>query len=89
MQRQVIFILLYFLLGIIFCQWVMPLIDGILNVILTALETVKGKLSVKITDYTIQIQNMSNPDTEIPKNVIGFALPDYEEEEDEEEDENL
>lgn len=68
----------------------MPLVDGLLNVILTALEMVKGKLSVKITEYTVQIQKMSTLDEETTaKNVIGFALPDYEEEEDEEEDEDL
>lgn len=66
----------------------MPLVDELLNVILTALEMVKGKLSVKITEYTVQIQKMSTLDKETTtKNLIGFTLPDYEEEEDE--DENL
>lgn len=62
----------------IFATAIAPIIDSAAAVIMTGLEAIKGKWSVKITEYNYQIQKMGNEPTE--SRVIGFALPTEEDE---------
>lgn len=74
-------ILKKFIAGIIFATTIAPILDSAASVIMTGLEAIKGKWSVKITEYNYQIQKMG--DDEPQTRVIGFAAPteedDYEE----------
>lgn len=81
-------VFLYFIAGIIFIQWIVPIGDALANLIISYLEMLKGKASLGITQYNAQIQKLAeeiaNP-PEIAHHVIGFQVPsseDYEEEED-------
>jgi hypothetical protein len=64
----------------IFATAIAPILDSAVTVILTGLEAIKGKWTVKITEYNHQIQNMGNEPTN--SRVIGFITPteedDYE-----------
>jgi len=62
----------------IFATAIAPIVDSAAAVIMTGLEAIKGKWSVKITEYNYQIQKMGNEPTE--SRVIGFALPTEEDE---------
>lgn len=59
--------LFYFILGILFIEYIYPLIDSIITVWLTALEAKKGKYSKIINDINLEITG-----TETSANVIGF-----------------
>lgn len=48
-------ILFIFILGVLFVQFVLPLIDSILSLICAFIEMLKGKISVKIAHYNKQI----------------------------------
>ena len=73
----------YFLFGMLTVGYISPLLDKILEVILTFLEMVKGKITVKITELNGQIKKLQDEE-ETPKNIIGFVAP--EEKDDENED---
>jgi hypothetical protein len=64
----------------IFATAIAPILDSAVSVLLTGLEAIKGKWTVKITEYNCQIQNMGNEPTS--SRVIGFIAPteedDYE-----------
>ena len=62
----------------IFATAIAPIVESAATVIMTGLETNKGKWSVKIAEYNYQIQKMGNEPTE--SRVIGFALPTEEDE---------
>ncbi len=81
--------LYYFLLGIIFIQWCIPLGDSLVELIVSAIETLKGKLGVKISKYNAEIQKIADDlDKPIAHNLIGFQVDSSEEDEEEyEEDE--
>lgn len=53
-----------------------PLIDGIVAVILSGLEALKGYFGLKITEYNTKIRKLSIQEDK--KNLIGFS---YQEEE--------
>ena len=57
-----------------------PILDSATQVVLTGLEAIKGKWTVKITEYNCQIQKIG--DEPSSARVIGFAPPveedDYE-----------
>lgn len=77
----VIYIIIAFLLGIIFIQWVTPLIDGIINLILTQFEVWKGHMVVKITNYQKQTSKIKDEfEGKSKTQVIGFTMSDEEEE---------
>ena len=85
--------LLYFILGILFVEIVIPVIESFVSLILTWIEAAKGKASLTITKLSADIQKIQkesavSEDTVAPR-VIGFTLPDttedYEEEEEDEE----
>lgn len=64
----------------IFATAIAPILDSAAAVVMTGLEAIKGKWTVKITEYNYQISKMS--DEPISTRVVGFAAPteedDYE-----------
>ena len=57
----------------IFATAIAPILDSAVAVIMTGLEAIKGKWTVKITEYNYQIQKIGG---EAPTTrVIGFATP--------------
>ena len=74
-------ILKKFIAGMIFATTIAPILDSAAAVIMTGLEAIKGKWTVKITEYNYQIQKLGDEST--PVRAIGFAAPveedDYEE----------
>ncbi len=72
-----------FLLGIVFIQWIVPLIDGIINLFLTQLEVWKSSMTVKIANYQTQITQAKKELEETNTSAIGFVIKeeedDYEE----------
>lgn len=83
--------LLIFLAGILFIQFIMPLLDGLLSVVLLALEAKKAALSEKVNESNIKMKQAATSAEEAmyPKpRQIGFTAPaeEYETEEDEDYD---
>lgn len=67
----IIYIIMIFLLGIIFWQWIIPLGEGVMNLFLTFIELLKSHLNVKIA----QNQAKMKDDTENNKtSMIGFTI---------------
>lgn len=81
--------LTFFILGIVFIQWCIPLGDSLIELIITWFELLKGKAGVKITKYNVAITKMKDElDAPIANNLIGFQVDSTEEDEEEyEEDE--
>ena len=78
-------ILNYFIAGMLFATIISPLIDAVATVLITGLEVIKGKWTLKITEYNYQIQKLGDEDDDKPKmKPIGFSAP--KEEDDNEED---
>ena len=75
-------ILKKFIAGMIFATAIAPILDSATAVIMTGLEVLKGKWSVKVTEYNYQIQKLGDEPTS--SRVIGFVAP--EEEDDYEDD---
>jgi hypothetical protein len=48
--------LLIFLAGILFVQFIMPLLDGLLSLVLLALEAKKAALSEKVNESNIKMK---------------------------------
>lgn len=73
--------LLYFILGIIFVTYVIPLLDGISAWFLTWVEAKKAKQSEVINLTNIKMrQAATSAEEDFPKRLIGFRMPDEEEE---------
>ena len=66
-------ILKKFIAGIIFATTIAPILDSAAAVIMTGLEAIKGKWSVKIAEYNYQIQKLGDEPTS--SRIIGFAAP--------------
>lgn len=81
--------LLYFILGILFVQYIIPLIDGFTAWILTWVEAKKAKQSEIVNQVNINMrQAAASTEADSPRRAIGFCAPepeDYEEEEDDNE----
>ena len=81
--------LLYFIFGILFVQYFIPLLDGLSSWFLTWTEAKKAKQSEVINLTNIKMrQAAASADSDSPKRLIGFCRDDeedYEEEEDDEE----
>ena len=84
---------LYFILGILFIEVAIPVVESFVSLILSWIEVAKGKASLIIAKLSADIQkiqkeNALSDDTTVHR-VIGFTLPDstedYEEEEEDEE----
>ena len=76
--------LLVFLAGIIFSDYIVPCLDGLLKVFLTWLECLKQAYTEKISESEVRIKALSNPTTIVKK--IGFTTEEEEESKTEEED---
>ena len=76
--------LLVFLAGIIFSDYIIPCLDGLLKVFLTWLECVKQVYTEKMSESEARIKALSNPTTIVKK--IGFTTEEEEESKTEEED---
>lgn len=74
--------LIYFVLGILFVEIILPILEQLSAVLVSWLEVVKGKATVHITCMNDEIQKMGLPETST--HVIGFHIPQDEEEEDDE-----
>lgn len=75
---------LYFILGILFIEVVIPIVEALVNLILTWIEVVKGKSSFTIAQLSADIAKINEPEKQ-PQRAIGFVIPsdeNYEEEED-------
>lgn len=78
--------LLYFILGILFVTYVIPLMDGILSWFLTWVEAKKAKQSEVINQTNIKMrQAAASAEEDPPRRPIGFRVPDEEEEYEEDE----
>ena len=78
--------LLYFILGIVFVQYMIPLFDGIIGWFLTLTEAKKAKQSEVINQTNIKMrQAAASAEEDPPRRVIGFRVPDEEEENEEDE----
>ena len=78
--------LLYFILGVLFVTYVIPLLDGISAWFLTWVEAKKTKQSEVINQTTIKMrQAVASAEKDPPRRPIGFRLPDEEEEYEEDE----
>ena len=78
--------LLYFILGIVFVTYVIPLLDGVSAWFLTWVEAKKAKQSSVINDANIKMrQAAASADEDPPRRPIGFRVPDEEEEYEEDE----
>ena len=76
----VIYILVItFLLGIIFIQWIIPLVDGIINLFLTQLEVWKSSMSTKIVNYQSEMTKIKKQLEESNTSAIGFVIEEDEE----------
>lgn len=71
-----------FIAGMIFATVISPILDSITTVVMTGLEIIKGKWSLKITEYNHQIQKLGDEPTN--SHLIGFVTSaeedDYEDE---------
>lgn len=65
---------LFFVLGFLFCQYILPISDSIASVILTALEIIKAKISFSITKINEEIENIQGESSR-SKIPLGFAAP--------------
>ena len=76
--------LLYFILGIVFVSYIIPLLDGASGLLLTWMEAKKAKLNEIINLTNIKIrQATTSAEDDTPKRLIGFCRDDdYKEEED-------
>ena len=75
---------LYFILGILFIEVVIPIVESLVNLILTWIEVAKGKSSFTIAQLSADIAKINEPEKQ-PQRAIGFVVPsdeNYEEEED-------
>ncbi len=78
--------LLYFILGIIFVQYMIPLFDGVIGWFLTWVEAKKAKQSEVINQTNIKMrQAAASAEEDPPRRPIGFRVPDEEEEYEEDE----
>ena len=78
--------LLYFILGILFVQYGIPLLDGISAWFLTWVEAKKAKQSEVINQTNIKMrQAAASAEEDPPRRPIGFRVPDEEEEYEEDE----
>lgn len=80
--------LLYFILGILFVSYMIPLLDGLSGLVLTWMEAKKAKQSEIINLTNIKMrQAAASAEDDTPKRLIGFCREDdYEEEEDDDDE---
>ena len=75
---------LYFILGVLFIEVVIPIVEALVTLILSWIEVAKGKSSFTIAQLSAEIAKINEPEKQ-PQRAIGFVVPsdeNYEEEED-------
>lgn len=73
--------LLFFILGMLFLQYGVPILDECLSLLLTAIEVINGKLNLIITEISVKLNNISKSSNNT-SGPIGFSyVEDYEKEE--------
>ena len=70
--------LIYFIAGILFIYFVVPLVEGLAELILAWIEKIKTAQAVEI--YKIK-QSVTEEEEETPRAVVGFVYQEEEEEE--------
>lgn len=78
-----IFILSYFILGILFAKIGMPFLDSLATMIVTYLQIPEAKASYTISQYNVKIADLADSPTK--SFTVGFKAPQKEETNDEEE----
>ena len=72
--------LFYFLAGVLFVVFAMPIVQSISDLFITLCDVYKAKMGVQITSYNYEISKIN---AEIsPSSAIGFSIPDDDCEED-------
>ena len=78
-----------FLAGVVIMEFVFPIVQEIVETIVSWLEVVKGIAVYKVQCINKAVEDLDQP--EVSSNVIGYEIPseeDYEEDEDEPEQES-
>lgn len=79
--------LLYFILGVLFVSYIVPLLDGISAWFLTWVEAKKAKQSEIVNQANIKMrQDAASADQDSTIRKIGFEIPDVDPEEGEDEE---
>lgn len=68
--------LFYFISGILFFQFIIPILDSLVGWLLSYIEVKKGKHSISIAEMNEKLTNLT---TETNTSVIGFSIPTEEE----------
>lgn len=72
--------LIYFILGVIFINLILPILEGVASLIVTKFEVYKAQMAVDINKYNLMIENEGNTPTD---HTIGFVWEPEEELEEE------
>ncbi len=85
-------ILLVFFTGYAFCAWIVPFLDNLFNTIAIGFSRIQGKMAVKITEDSVTVTKLkrelnSKEEDEAPARVLGFVIPEENEDEEYEDDE--
>lgn len=65
--------LLFFILGILFINFVSPILEELCNLLLTIIETKKGEYAIKIAEYNQKVNKAKQEDDEKESlHVVGF-----------------
>ena len=70
--------MIYFIFGILFIQFGLPILEGVTALLLTILEALKGYFGVLVSKYNIQMRNLREDDITEPKQKIGFCIEEDE-----------
>ena len=65
--------LFYFIAGVAFYKWIMPLVDILVETVATKLEVSKASDNLIISETNIKIQDMAENGIAAPKRPIGFT----------------
>ena len=57
-------IFLFFMLGFLFAQYIIPLLDSLCSIVLTKIEVIKGKYAIQTTEINKQIREISGDNDE-------------------------
>lgn len=70
---------IFFIAGIVFITFIIPVLDQLLALALSILEWIKSFFSIKITQANLKIKKLTEESEEEPeekKYYIGFSVPD-------------
>ena len=66
----------YFILGLLTVYIILPIIDSILNIVLTLLEVIKGFLALQVAKYNQEITKLETTIKKEKERKIGFLVND-------------